>query len=200
MEYTVSEMAEILNLTKANVAYRLRKLGLRDPHDDEHLKAVQNYLVKDKPVTIWQLVVQKYGLEDVKLKYQLLQYRWRKLGKPNVTSLEELDDLWNKHVEERKVHAKEYKEYSKHINASASLVNKTTQKLRHMYDWLVFDPSGVWDDEVREWYRFYSDSGYKACMARRLAYLEVLKQHRVIDTDEYFEAKESKTKLKMVFQ
>ena len=42
MEYTVSSIAEICNLTVANVAYRLNKLGLKAPHTEEHLKAVQN--------------------------------------------------------------------------------------------------------------------------------------------------------------
>ena len=32
MTYTVAEMAKILNLTKANVAYRLGKLSLKEPH------------------------------------------------------------------------------------------------------------------------------------------------------------------------
>lgn len=199
MEYTVSEIAKLSNLTVANVAYRLNKLGLKAPHTEDHLKAVQNYLVKDKKQTLWQMVKQRYGDTDsATAHYQGYSYRWCQLGKPEISSLEELEDLWNKHVEERKAHAKEYKEYSRHINSSSSLIKKKAQKLRHMYDWYQFDSKGVWDDEVKYWYSWYTDNGYKSCQARRLAYLEALHIHHVIDTDEYFEAKESKTKLKIL--
>lgn len=195
MEYTVSEMAEILNLTKANVAWRLNKLGLKSPHDESHLAAVKDYLVKDKKQTLWQMVKQRYG--DDSAKYQNCSYRWRQLGKPDVTSIDELDELWNKHIEERKEHTEAYKEHSRHVGTSASLVKKN-QKLRHMFDWYAFDKNGVWDEEVKQFYFFFSDCGYKSCAARRLAYLEVLHRHHVIDTDEYLEAKESKIKLKML--
>lgn len=201
--YSIPEIATLCNLTVANVAYRLNKLGLRAPHTEEHLKAVQNYLVKDKKQTLWQMVKQKYEDTDsdtATQHYQGYSYRWCQLGKPEISSLEELEDLWNKHVEERKAHAKEYKEYSRHINSSVSLVKKKAQTLRHMFDWYQFDSKGVWDDEVKGWYAWYTDNGYKSCMARRLAYIEVLKQHHVLDQDEYFEFKESQTKLKMAFQ
>lgn len=201
MEYTVSDIAKLCNLTIANVAYRLTKLGLRAPHTEEHLKAVQNYLVRDKKQTLWQMVKQKYGDSDTATAhYQSYSYRWCQLQKPEISSLEELEDLWNKHVEERKAHAKEYKEYSRHINSSSQLVKKKTQKLRHMFDWYQFDSKGVWDDEVKSWYAWYTDSGYKSCQARRLAYIEVLHTHHILNTDEYFEFKESNTKLKMAFQ
>lgn len=198
MEYTVSEIAEILNLTKANVAWRLSQLGLKSPHTEEHLKAVRDYLTNQtKPLTIWQMAKQKYG--DDTHKYQNCSYRWRVLGKPDVKSIDELDELWNKRAEERKKHTEEYREYTRHIGTSASFV-KRTQKLRHMFDWYTFDSNGTWDDEVREWYNWYLDSNYKSGMARRLAYLEVLKQHHILDQDEYFEMKESGTKLKMAFR
>lgn len=201
MEYTVSDIAKLCNLTIANVAYRLTKLGLRAPHTEDHLKAVQNYLVRDKKQTLWQMVKQKYGDSDTATAhYQSYSYRWCQLQKPEISSLEELEDLWNKHVEERKAHAKEYKEYSRHINSSSQLVKKKTQKLRHMFDWYQFDSKGVWDDEVKSWYAWYTDSGYKSCQARRLAYIEVLHTHHILNTDEYFEFKESNTKLKMAFQ
>lgn len=201
MTYSVSDIAKRCNLTVANAVYRLNKLGLRAPHTEDHLKAVQNYLAKDKPLTLWQLVKQKFEDTDsdtATAHYQGYSYRFCKLGKPEISSLEELEDLWNKHVEERKAHAKEYKEYSRHVNPLSPLVKKKTPKLRHMFDWFSFDKEGVWDDEVKQFYLFYSDCGYKSCQARRLAYLEVLHIHHVIDTDEYFEAKESKTKLKML--
>ena len=201
--YSVSEIAEICNLTKANVAWRLNKLNLKSPHDDSHLAAVRDYLTNQvKPLTLWQMVKQKY--EDVDsdtatAHYQSYSYRWRKLDKPEIKSLDELDELWNKRVAESKEHAKEYKEYSRHINSSTHLTRKSNPKLRHMYDWLSFDKNGVWDDEVKYWYDYYIENCYKFCMARRLAYIEVLKQHHVIDQDEYFEFKESQTKLKMAF-
>lgn len=199
MTYTVSDIAKLCNLTVANAVYRLNKLRLKAPHNEDHLKAVQNYLAKDKPLTLWQMVKQKYSDSDAATAhYQGYSYRWCKLGKPDITSLEELEDLWNKRVEERKAHAKEYKEYSRHINSSSKLVKKSSPKLRHMYDWYTFDSNGTWDDEVKQFYLFYSDCGFKPCQARRLAYLEVLHIHHVIDTDEYFEAKESRTKLKML--
>ena len=200
MAYSVSEIAAACNLTIANVAYRLNKLGLKSPHTEDHLKAVQNYLVKDKPLTLWQMVKQKYEDTDsdtATAHYQSYSYRWGKLGRPEISSLAELEDLWNKHVEERKAHAKEYQKYNHHIGTSAPLIRKT-QKIRHMYDWLSYDSKGVWDAEVKYWYNFFGDCGYKSCAARRLAYLEVLKQHHVIDTDEYFDAKESGRKLKML--
>lgn len=201
MEYTVSAIAAACNLTVANVAYRLTKLGLKAPHTEDHLKAVQNYLVKDKKQTLWQIVKQRYGDSDTATAhYQSYSYRWCKLRKPEISSLEELEGLWNKHVEERKAHAKEYKEYSRHINSSSHLTRKSSPKLRHMYDWYQFDSKGVYDDEVRYWYSWYTDSGYKSCMARRLAYLEVLKQHHILDQEEYCEFKETGTKLKMAFQ
>lgn len=201
MEYTVSSIAEACNLTVANVAYRLNKLGLKAPHTEEHLKAVQNYLVRDKKQTLWQMVKQKYGDSDTATAhYQSYSYRWCQLQKPEISSLEELEDLWNKHVEERKAHAKEYKEYSRHINSSSHLVKKSSPKLRHMFDWYQFDSKGVWDAEVKYWYTWYTDSGYKSCQARRLAYIEVLHTHHILNTDEYFEFKESNTKLKMAFQ
>lgn len=201
MTYSVSDISKITNLTVANVAYRLNKLGLKSPHDESHLKAVQNYLITNKKPTLWQMVKQRFEDTDsdtATAHYQSYSYRWCQLQRPEISSLEELEDLWNKHVEERKAHAKEYKEYSRHINASTPFVKKTTQKLRHMYDWYTFDSNGTWDDEVKYWYTWYIDNGYKSCQARRLAYLEVLHIHHVIDTDEYFEAKESKTKLKML--
>ena len=203
MEYTVPEIARICNLTVANTAYRLNKLGLKAPHDDSHLAAVRDYLVKDKPLTLWQMVKQRFGDSDsdtATAHYQSYSYRWCQLGRPEISSLEELKDLWNKRVEERKKHTEEYKEYSRHINSSSQLVKKSSPKLRHMFDWYQFDPKGVWDDEVTYWYQWYLESGYKSCAARRLAYLEVLHIHHVIDTDEYFDAKESKMKLKMAFQ
>ena len=199
MTYSVSDIAKLCNLSIANTAYRLNKLGLKAPHTEDHLKAVQNYLITNKKPTLWQMVKQKYGDSDTATAhYKGYSYRWCQLRKPEISSLEELEDLWNKHVEERKAHAKEYKEYGRHINASAPFVKKTTQKLRHMYDWYQFDSKGVWDDEVKQFYLFYCDCGFKSCQARRLAYLEVLRIHHVIDTDEYFEARESKTKLKML--
>ena len=201
MTYSVSDIAKLCKISVANVAYRLNKLGLKSPHDESHLKAVQNYLVKDKKLNLWQMVKQKYeDTDSATAHYQGYSYRWCQLGKPEISSLEELEDLWNKHVEERKAHAKEYKEYSKHVNSSSSLVKKTTQKLRHMYDWFQFDKNGVWDDEVKYWYEWYTDSGYKSCAARRLAYLEVLHIHHILDQDEYCDFKESGTKLKMAFQ
>ena len=204
MTYSVSDIAKLCNLTVANTVYRLRALGLKAPHDDSHLAAVRDYLTnQDKPLTLWQMVKQKYEDTDsdtVTAHYQSYSYRWCQLQKPEISSLEELEDLWNKHVEERKAHAKEYKEYSRHINSSSQLVKKKTQKLRHMYDWYQFDSKGVWDDEVKSWYAWYTDSGYKSCQARRLAYIEVLHTHHILNTDEYFEFKESNTKLKMAFQ
>lgn len=202
MTYSIPEIAKLCNITVANAAYRLNKLSLKAPHTEEHLKAVQSYLITNKKPTLWQMVRQRYGDTDsdtVTAHYQSYSYRWCQLGKPEISSLEELEDLWNKHVEERKAHAKESKEYRRHINSSSSLVRKrSSPKLRHMYDWLQFDSKGVWDDEVKQFYLFYGDCGFKPCQARRLAYLEVLHIHHVIDTDEYFEAKESKTKLKML--
>lgn len=203
MTYSISEIAEICGISKQAVAWRLRALDLKAPHIEEHLKAVQNYLVKDKKPTLWQIVKQKYGDTDsdaTTAHYQGYSYRWCQLGKPEISSLEELEDLWNKHVEERKAHAKEYKEYSRHINSSSSLVKKSSPKLRHMYDWYTFDSKGVYDDEVKYWYIWYMDNGYKSCQARRLAYLEVLKQHHILDQEEYCEFKETGTKLKMAFQ
>ena len=199
--YSVSDIAKLCNLSIANTAYRLNKLGLKAPHDDSHLAAVRDYLVKDKPLTLWQMVKRRFVDTDsdtATAHYQSYSYRWCQLGRPEISSLEELEDLWNKRVEERKKHTEEYKEYSRHINSSSQLVKKSSPKLRHMYDWLSFDSKGVYDDEVKQFYLFYSDCGYKSCQARRLAYLEVLHMHHVIDTDEYFEAKESKTKLKML--
>ena len=196
-EYTVSEMAEILNLTKANVAWRLNRLGLKSPHDESHLAAVRDYLTNQtKPLTLWQMVKQRYG--DDLVKYQNYSYRWRRLGKPDVTSIDEFDELWSKHVEERKEHAKACKEHSRHVGTSAPLVKKN-QKFRHMYDWYQFDSNGTWDEEVKSWNSYYLDSGYKSCAARRLAYLEVLRQHHILDQDEYFKFKESKTRLEMAF-
>lgn len=197
--YSVSSIAKLCNLTVANTAYRLRALNLKAPHNEEHLRAVQNFLVKDKKQTLWQMVKQKYGDTDsATAHYQGYSYRWCQLGKPEISSLEELEDLWNKHVEERKAHTKEYKEYSRHINSSSPLVKKSSPKLRHMYDWYAFDSNGTWDDEVKYWYAWYTDNGYKPCQARRLAYLEVLHMHHVIDTDEYLGAKESRIKLKVL--
>lgn len=203
MTYSVSDIAKLCNLTIANAAYRLNKLKLKAPHTEEHLKAVQNYLAKDKKLTLWQMVKQKYDDTDsdtATAHYQGYSYRWCQLGKPEISSLEELEDLWNKHVEERKAHAKEYKEYGRHVNSSSPFVKKRTQRLRHMYDWYQFDSKGVWDDEVKYWYAWYIGSGVKPCMARRLAYIEVLHTHHILNTDEYFEFKESNTKLKMAFQ
>lgn len=197
-EYTVSEMAEICGINKSAVAWRLNKLGLKAPHDDEHLKAVQNYLVKNKPLTLYQIAKQRYG-DAVESYYQGYSYRWRVLGKPDITSLAELDKLWSDRIEERKKHAEEYKEYTRHVSTSASLIKKD-KKLRHMYDWYTFDSNGTWDEEVKYWYDWYTESGYKSCAARRLAYLEVLRQHHVLDQEEYCEFKESGTKLKMAFQ
>ena len=201
MEYTVPEIARACNLTVANTVYRLRALNLKAPHTEAHLKAVQNYLVRDKKQTLWQMVKQKYGDSDTATAhYQSYSYRWCKLRKPEISSLEELEDLWNKHVEERKDHTKEYKEYSRHINSSSHLVKKSSPKLRHMYDWYQFDSKGVWDDEVKYWYSWYIDSGFKSCQARRLAYIEVLHTHHILDQEEYCEFKETGTKLKMAFQ
>lgn len=197
-EYTVAEMAKILNLTKANVVYRLRALGLKDPHTEEHLKAVQNYLVKDKKQTLWQMIVQKYDLDTAKAKYQSTQYRWRILGKPDVKSLDELDELWNKYCIAKKGRTKDYKKHVKEQQLYTSFVNKKTGKIRHLYSWKRFDANGVWDDEVKEWYFWYKSNGYEPCMSRRLAYIEVLKQHHMLDQDEYFDFKENGTKLKMV--
>lgn len=189
-------MAKVLGLTTATVTWRLNKLGLKSPHTDEHLTAVKNYLVKDKKLTLWQMAKQRYG--DDASKYQNCSYRWRVLGRPDVKSLDELDELWNKRVEERKKQQEEYKEYIKHVNTSASLVKKN-QKLRHMFDWYQFDSKGVFDGDVKYWYQWYLGSGYKSCCARRLAYLEVLKQHHVIDQGEYSDFKTDGTRLKMAF-
>lgn len=194
--YSVSDIAKLCNLTAANVAWRLNKLGLKSPHGESHLEAVKNYLVKDKKQTLWQMAKQRYG--DDASKYQNCSYRWRVLGKPDVKSLDELDELWNKRVEERRKHTEEYKEYITHVNPAASFMRKS-QKLRHMYDWLSYDSKGVFDDDVKYWYQWYLDSGYKSCQARRFAYLEVLKQHHVIDQDEYSDFKTDETRLKMAF-
>lgn len=203
MTYTVAEIAEILNLTVANVAYRLNRLGLKSPHDDEQLAKVRDYLTnQSKPVTIWSLVVQKYGQGNFKSKYQNTMYRWRKLGQPEVKSLEELDDLWSKRLIAKKERTEEHK---KHLTEQAmsqfsKLVSKRTQKIRHLYIWKTFDPSGVWDDEVIEWYNWYENNGYTPCESRRLAYIEVLRQHHMLDDDEYFDLKESNSPLKMAFE
>ena len=203
MTYSVAEMAKILNLTTANVVYRLRVLGLKAPHDNTHLAAVRDYLTnQSKPVTIWQLVSQKYDPEHFKSKYQNTIYRWRKLGEPSITSLAELDDLWNKHILAKKEKTEEYKKHQNEQNMSqfSKLVSKRTKKIRHLYIWKTFDPSGVWDDEVLEWYSWYESNGCTPCESRRLAYIEVLKQRHLLDQDEYFDFKESETPLKMVLE
>ena len=82
----------------------------------------------------------------------------------------------------------------------SKLVSKRTKKIRHLYIWKTFDPSGVWDDEVLCFYQWYTESGFKPCESRRLSYIEVLKRHHIIDTDEYFDFKESKTPLKMALE
>ena len=149
MIYSVSEMAKILNLTTANVVYRLGKLGLQAPHDEQHLTAVRDYLTNQhKPVTIWQLVSQKYDKDHFKSKYQNTMYRWRKLGEPGITSLDELDDLWNKHILAKKEKTEEYKKHQTEqaMSQFSKLVSKRTKKIRHLYIWKTFDPSGVWDD------------------------------------------------------
>ena len=200
MTYTVAEMAKILNLTKANVAYRLSKLGLKEPHDDNHLSAVRDYLAnQSKPVNLWQLVAQKYGQNDVELKYKSMTYRWQKLGKPSIKSLDELDELWNKHRTVEKEKAEDNKKHVKEQQLGKSLFVKKTGKIRHLDIWKTFDPNGVWDDEVKEWYFWYRNDGYSPQMSRRLAYIEVLKQHHMLDADEYFDFKEDGTKLKMIF-
>ena len=203
MTYSVAEIAKILNLTTANVAYRCNKLGLKAPHDDTHLTAVRDYVInQNKPVTIWQLVSQKYDQEQFKSKYQNSIYRWRKLGEPGIQSLEELDDLWNKHVLAKKERTEEYKKHQaeQHMSQFSKLVSKRTKKIRHLYIWKTFDPSGVWDDEVLNWYSWYESNGCTPCESRRLAYIEVLKQHHMLDQDEYFAFKESETPLKMVLE
>ena len=201
MTYSVSDIAAACGISRTTVAWRLRALGLKSPHTDEHLAAVRDYLVRDKPLTLWQMVKQKFEDTDsdtATAHYQSYSYRWCQLGKPEISSLDELEDLWNKHTEERKAHAKEYKEYARHINSSSPFVKKSSPKLRHMFDWYTFDSKGAWDDEVKYWYAWYTNNDYTSCQARRLAYLEVLHIHHVIDTDEYFEARESKQKLKML--
>ena len=201
MTYSVAEMAKILNLTTANVAYRLRVLGLKSPHDDTHLTAVRDYVINQhKPVSIWQLVSQKYDPEHFKSKYQNTMYRWRKLGEPRITSLDELDDLWNKHTLAKKERTEEYKKHQTEqaMSQFSKLVSKRTKKIRHLYIWKTFDPSGCWDDEVKEWYFWYESNGCTPCQARRQSYIEILKQHQIIDTDEYFDLKESNTPLKVV--
>ena len=201
MTYSVSDIAAACDISKTTVAWRLRALGLKAPHNEEHLAAVRDYLVRDKPLTLWQMVKRRFEDTDsdtATAHYQSYSYRWCQLGKPDITSIEELEDLWNKHVEERKAHVEERKEYSRHINSSSQLVKKHSPKLRHLYDWYTFDSNGVWDDEVKYWYTWYTNNDYTSCQARRLAYLEVLHTHHVIDTDEYFDAKESRQKLKML--
>lgn len=201
MTYSISEIAEICGISKTATAWRLNKLGLKAPHDNTHLTAVRDYLTNQhKPVTIWQLVSQRYDKEQFKSKYQNSIYRWRKLGEPGIQSLEELDDLWNKHVLAKKEKTEEYKKHQAEqaMSQFSKLVSKRTKKIRHLYIWKTFDPSGVWDDEVLCFYQWYTESGFKPCESRRLAYIEVLKRHRVIDTDEYFDLKESNTPLKMV--
>ena len=202
MTYSVAEIAKILNLTTANVVYRLGKLGLQAPHDDSHLEAVQNYLTNQHKPTIWQLVSQKYDKDSFKSKYQNTMYRWRKLGSPSITSLDELDDLWNKHILAKKERTEEYKKHQNEQSMSqfSKLVSKRTKKIRHLYIWKTFDPSGVWDDEVLNWYSWYESDGRTPCESRRLAYIEVLKQHHMLDQDEYFAFKESETPLKMVLK
>ena len=201
MIYSISEIAEICGISKTATAWRFNKLGLKAPHDEQHLAAVRDYVINQhKPVTIWQLVSQRYDKEQFKSKYQNSIYRWRKLGEPCIQSLEELDELWNKHVLAKKERTEEYK---KHQNEQAmsqfsKLVSKRTKKIRHLYIWKTFDPSGVWDDEVLCFYQWYTESGFKPCESRRLAYIEVLKRHHMLDQDEYFDFKESKTPLKMV--
>ena len=200
MTYSVAEMAKILNLTTANVAYRLRVLGLKSPHDEQHLAAVRDYVINQhKPATVWQLVTQKYGNAD---KYSAYIYKYRKLGSPSITSLDELDDLWNKHILAKKEKTEEYKKHQNEQNMSqfSKLVSKRTKKIRHLYIWKTFDPSGVWDDEVLEWYSWYESNGCTPCESRRLAYIEVLKQRHLLDQDEYFDFKESETPLKMVLE
>ena len=200
MTYSVSEIAEICGISKTATAWRLNKLGLKAPHDNTHLAAVRDYLTnQSKPVTICQLVSQTYDPEHFKSKYQNTIYRWRKLGEPSITSLDELDDLWNKHTLAKKERTEEYKKHQNEQSMSqfSKLVSKRTKKIRHLYIWKTFDPSGVWDDEVLCFYQWYTESGFKPCESRRLAYLEVLKQHQIIDTDEYFDLKESNTPLKI---
>ena len=203
MTYSISEIAEICGLTVSNTAYRLNKLGLKAPHDDTHLTAVRDYVTNQhKPASIWQMVAQKYDKEQFKSKYQNSIYRWRKLGEPGITSLDELDDLWNKHVLAKKEKTEEYKKHQVEQSMSqfSKLVNKRTKKIRHLYIWKTFDPSGVWDDEVLNWYSWYESDGRTPCESRRLAYIEVLKQHHILDQDEYFAFKESETPLKMVLE
>lgn len=201
MTYSISEIAEICGLTVSNTAYRLNKLGLKAPHDDTHLTAVRDYVTNQhKPASIWQMVAQKYDKEQFKSKYQNTMYRWRKLGEPRIQSLDELDDLWNKHVLAKKERTEEYKKHQTEqaMSQFSKLVNKRTKKIRHLYIWKTFDPSGCWDDEVRNWHSWYESNGCTPCESRRLAYIEVLKQHHMLDQDEYFDFKESKTPLKMV--
>ena len=203
MTYSVAEIAKILNLTTANVVYRLGKLGLQAPHDDSHLESVRNYLTNQhRPVTVWQLVTQKYDKEHFKSKYQNTMYRWRKLGSPSITSLDELDDLWNKHTLAKKERTEEYKKHQveQHMSQFSKLISKRTKKIRHLYIWKTFDPSGVWDDEVKEWYFWYESNGCTPCESRRLAYIETLKRHHMLDQEEYFDFKENKIPLKMVLE
>ena len=203
MIYSISEIAEICGISKTATAWRLNKLGLKSPHDDTHLAAVRDYVINQhKPVTIWQLVSQRYDQEHFKSKYQNTMYRWRKLGSPSIQSLDELDDLWNKHTLAKKEKTEEYKKHQNEQSMSqfSKLVNKRTKKIRHLYIWKTFDSSGVWDDEVLCFYQWYTESGFKPCESRRLAYIEVLKRHHMLDQDEYFDFKESKTPLKMVLE
>ena len=203
MTYSVAEIAEICGITVSNTVYRLRTLGLKAPYTEGTVTAVRDYLInQNKPVTIWQLVSQRYDKEHFKSKYQNTMYRWRKLGEPSITSLDELDDLWNKHTLAKKERTEEYKKHQaeQHMSQFSKLVSKRTKKIRHLYIWKTFDSSGVWDDEVKEWYFWYESNGYTPCEARRLSYIETLKKHQVIDTDEYFDLKESNTPLKMVLE
>lgn len=50
--YSVSELATACGISKTTVAWRLRALGLKSPHTDEHLTAVRDYLVRESKIKL----------------------------------------------------------------------------------------------------------------------------------------------------
>lgn len=196
---TAPEIAKALGISLPLTYYRLRMCKLKSPYKEEDLEKIANYKapkVKRKPsqteptynTFTGKYLKEKYPDFTVH-KYGSLYSKFfhrEKMAEPKT-----MEEFVEKCLDDSKWSAGNPKWVGKNVQVPKRKHSKADYIKCGNKTYYLFDPTGVFDDELLEWYKWAKEHigyGYSTYYKRALARNNVLLSHGAITEDEYWEA------------
>lgn len=109
-------------------------------------------------------------------EYNIWRSRYEGLGKPPLKSLEELKAIW--------AQRQELKRKRREMRENGALSHRGTT------DYVFFDPTGVFDDELKEVRKLYKSEGWRGHPQKALAEADVMYRHGYYTLEDYWALRE----------